>query len=422
MRRFFKQPAFRWTGLMLVTSLLVSGTSLAQTLTVAAHYSAEEAAPLEPCFAEYEAQNPGVNVEYQQITYGDYLQTVLTARIGGQSPDIYHLYNIWGPQLVDNGVLATPPAELESWVRDNYIASTVDTVTIDGQLWGIPTEVSDYLLVYNKKLLADAGFSEPPGTWDELVNMAAAITERNDQNNIVTAGYAYGPTTATIVHPFLIMLASKGVSLFKDDFSGTNLTSEEATQVLQQQLELYDQGSTDRSVEVWDFPSGSIAMMFMASWYESTLKEGFGDAFEDTVGVAPIPMGDDWRSLQYAFFYGVDANSPNQEAAWQFLEWLNTAQAEGDTSCMGGMLMTLGALTANTNDIAAAQDSLGDSYTAPFIEALERAVPEPNVIQASEIERVLQSYIERAWNGELSAEDALAQADRDITNILNEFY
>ena len=422
MAGFFRQSAFKWTGFLLATSLLTLGATLAQTLTVAAHYSTEEAAPLEPCFAEYEAQNPGVDVEYQQIAYGDYLQTVLTARIGGQSPDIYHLYNIWAPQLVDNGVLATPPAELEGWISDTYVASTVDTVTIGGQVWGIPTEVSDYMLVYNKKLLADAGFNEPPGTWDELVSMAAAITERNDQDNITTAGYAYGPSTATVVHPFLIMLASKGVNLFKDDFSGTNLTSEAALEVLQQQLELYNQGITDRSVEVWDFPSGSVAMMFMASWYEAELKAGFGDAFEDTVGVAHIPMGDDWRSLQYAFFYGVDANSPNQEAAWQFLKWLNTAQAAGETSCMGTMLLSLGALTANQTDIAAAPDQLGDSYTAPFIEALERAVPEPNVIQASEIERILQGYIERAWSGELSPEDALAQADQEITGILNEFY
>ena len=35
---------------------------------------------------------------------------------------------------------------------------------------------------------------------------------------------------------------------------------------------------------------------------------------------------------------------------------------------------------------------------------------------------MLQGYIERAWNGELSPEDALAQADKEITSILSEFY
>lgn len=401
--------------------ILAAGAAMAQTLTIAAHYTPEEAAALDMCFAEYEGQNPGVDVVYQQISYADYLQTVLTSRIGGQSPDIYHLYNIWGPQMVDNDVLDTPPAEVEDWIRENYIAATVDTVTINGQVWGVPTEVSNYLLVYNKQLLADAGFDNPPSTWDELVDMAAAITQRNADGNITTAGYAYGPSTATVVHPFLIMLASRGVNLFTDDFSGTNLTSEEAVDVLNDQIELFTQGLTDRSIEVWDFPSGSVAMMFMASWYEATLRQAFGDSFDDVVGVAPIPMGEDWRSLQYAFFYGVDANSPNKDAAWDLVQWLNTSR-DGEPSCMGVMLTQLGALTANNADIEASQETLGDSFTSPYIEALERSVPEPNVIQASEIERILQGYIERAWAGELSAEEALTQADQEVSDILAEFY
>jgi multiple sugar transport system substrate-binding protein len=405
---------------VVAVSLFLS-VSLAQTITIAAHYSPEEAAPLESCFAAYEAENEGVDIQYQQIAYGDYLQTVITSRIGGQAPDIYHLYNIWGPQMIENGVLAAPPEDVVNWIGDNYIEATVNTVTINEQVWGIPTEVSNYLLVYNKKLLSEAGFDAPPTTWDELVTMAEALTKRNDEGNIVQAGYSYGPSTATIVHPFLIMLYSEGVNPFKDDFSGTNLTSPEAIDVLTKQVELYQKGVTDRSIEVWNFPSGTIAMMFMAPWYEATLREGFGDEFENTVGVAPIPMGENWRSMQYAFFYGVDANSDVQEEAWQFLQWLNTSQ-DGKISCMGEMLTSLGALTANKADIAAGQDSLGDFYSKPFVDALERSSSEPNVMQASEIQQVLQKYIEQAWAGDLTPEEALTQADAEITEILREFY
>ncbi|MCA9838665.1 MAG: extracellular solute-binding protein [Trueperaceae bacterium] len=417
-KRIVKRYQVTWLGFVLAFCLSLG---FAQDLTLAAHYTAEQAAALEPCIAAY-AQETGVNVAYQQISYGDYLQTILTARIGGQAPDIYHIYSIWAPQLVDNGVLDAPPDNTLSWIKDSYISNTVDAVTINGQVWGIPTEVSNYMLVYNKQLLAEAGFDAPPSTWTELLDMAAAITKRNDQGNITTAGYAYGSSTATVVHPFFTMLYSAGINPFKDDFSGTNLTSPEAIAVLEQQIELFKQGITDRSIEVWDFPSGSIAMMFMASWFEADLRAAFVDNFDDVVGVAPIPMGDDWRSLQYAFFYGVDANSPNKEAAWDFLEWLNTAQSEGQTSCMGTMLMDLGALTANKADIAAAQDNLGDSFTAPYVAALERSITEPNVIQASEIEGILKTYIERAWAGELTAEEALTQADKEITTILKEFY
>lgn len=363
-----------------------------------------------------------MQIVHQQIPYGDYLQTILTARIGGQTPDILHVYSIWAAQLVHNGILAAPPEETLAFIRDNYVANTVDAVTIQGQVWGIPTEVSNYLLVYNKRLLQEAGYDAPPSTWDELLEIAEATTERDAQGRLTRAGFAFGPTVANVVHPYLTLLYSKGVDLFTEDFSATNLTTPEAIEALEQQVRLFEAGVADFSLPVAEFQAGDVAMTIQAVWTKGGHREAFGEAFEETVGVAPIPMGDAWRSLQYAFFYGVDAGSPNQDEAWRFLEWLNTAQEAGETSCMGAMLVDLGALTANTTDIEAAQDELGDAFSAPFVEALARSVTEPNVIQAAEIQAILQTYIERAWRGELSPEAALTQADQEISTILAEFY
>ena len=403
-------------------AVLLLSLAQAQTITLATHYPPASIEVLEPCFATYEEQNEGIDIQHQQITYGDYLQTILTSRLGGQSPDIYHVYSIWGAQLVENGILAEPPSSITDFVQNGYVANTVDAASIQGQLWGIPTEVSNYMLIYNKKLLEEAGYSEPPTTWAELQEVAKAATVTDDQGQITQSGYATGTTTAEVVHPFLALLYSKGVDLFTEDFSATNLTSPEAVEALQQQVSLYEENAATPSLVVDDFNSGLVAMDIAPVWLESQLQAAFGDEFEDTVGVSQIPQGEDWQSLQYAFFYAVDNSSDVQDEAWAFLEWLNSSQAEGEPSCMGKMLVDLGALTANETDIQNAQDQLGDFFTAPFADALERSITEPNVVQASEIERILQTYIERAWRGELAPEEALSQADGEISNILAEYY
>ncbi len=406
-----------------VVSLLSSAA--AQTITLATHYPPENVKVLEPCFKQYE-QETGVKVVHQQIPYGDYLQTILTARLGGQSPDIYHVYSIWAAQLVDNGLLATPPDDVLSFVSDGYVPSTVDAVTIDGQVWGVPTEVSNYLLVYNKKIFQEAGVEAPPKTWDELMDIAAATTKRDAQGRAAQIGYAdYYPSVAGVVHRYLTHLYSKGVNLFNDDFTETNLGSPKALTSLQEMVSLFEAGSADLSVDSDAFDAGDVAMTIQASWQEGTYREVFGDAFEDTVGVAPIPMGDDWRSLQYAFFYGVDAGSDVQDESWAFIKWLNSqasAKQDGGPSCMGEMLVGLGALTANNADIEAAQAQLGDFFTAPYADALSRSVTEPNVLQASEIETILQTYLLQAYRGDLAPQEALSQADGEITDILAEFY
>ena len=114
---------------------------------------------------------------------------------------------------------------------------------------------------------------------------------------------------AMIMACYLTSLYSKGVELFNEDFTATNLTTPEALEALQERIALFEAGSADLSVDSDAFVAGDVAMTIQASWQEGEYREVFGDAFERTVGIAPIPAGDDWRSLQYAFFYGVDANS-----------------------------------------------------------------------------------------------------------------
>ena len=415
------KPIYFWSGITFLLFGLLASVQ-AQTITIATHYPPESIAILEPCFATYEEQNPDITINHQQITYGDYLQTILTARLGGQSPDIYNVYSIWGAQLVENNVLAEPPEEIVSFVQDNYVDSTVNAATIQDQLWGVPGEVSNYMLIYNKKLLQEAGYDAPPTTWDELNEIAQATSKTNAQGQVTQAGYVAGETVAEVVHPFLTLLYSKGVQLFNEDFTATNLNTPEALESLQQQVELFQEGAASPSLVADDFNSGLVAMQIQPVWLESQLRAAFGDAFQDTIGVSQIPQGEDWRSLQYAFFTAVDNSSDVQEEAWDFLQWLNTSQEEGQPSCMGRMLVDLGALTANQTDIENAQGELGDFFTQPFADALDKSITEPNVVQASEIERILQTYIQRAWRGEIAPEDALSQADSEITRILSEYY
>lgn len=421
------KAALKGTSLSVATLTMLAGPVLAQdavTIQVATHYTPEQAAAVLACFDQYEAENPGITIEHQQASYADFLQTILTSRVGGTSPDIYNIYSIWAPQLTRAGALDVPPPGVEEFIRANYNPNTVDAASINGQLYGFPTELSVYNLIYNKKLLAEAGYDAPPATWAELKEIAAAITQTNDQGNITQAGYVYGPTVANAVHVFYSQMYAAGVSPFADDYSSTNLTSPEAVAILQGQVELFEEGITSNSVAVTDFPSGSVGMAVMANWQKSNFASAFGDEFENTVGVAPIPTDGPGGTMFYTFFWAVDSTSAVKEQAWDLLQWLNSASTDGGLSCTGAMLAGLGALTGNTADITAMGESVSDFFTGPFVEAVESgaAVSQPNVMQAAEIDRILRSNIEQAWAGRLTAEQALAEADDEIQAILDEYY
>jgi multiple sugar transport system substrate-binding protein len=410
-------------ALVATTALTTAAYAQQKTITVATHYNQEDMVPILACFDQYMAENPGITIVNQQVSYADFLQTIVTSRVGGTSPDIYNIYSIWAPQLVRANALAVPPADIVDWVKAGYAEGTVGAATIGGQLYGIPTELSVFQLVYNKKMLAEAGYDKPPATWAELEEMGAKIVQKNDQGVITRAGYAFGPTVSNAVHPFYALMYANGVAPFNDDYTATNLTSDVAVKVLTDMVELFNKGITSVGNEVKDFPAGGSAMAIMANWQEGNLKAAIPDDFDNTIGVAPIPhdAGTPGGTMLYSFMWSVDASSKVQPEAWALLKWLNEPR-DGGLSCTGEMLNQLGALTGSAADTEAMGDALKDAFSTPYVEAVASglAKTQPNNVQESEIERILRRYIEQAWAGQVTPADALAQADAEIQAILEE--
>ena len=63
-----------------------------------------------------------------------------------------------------------------------------------------------------------------------------------------------------------------------------------------------------------------------------------------------------------------------------------------------------------------------DDFDRAYVEEVTsgRAVTQPNIWQAAEVDRILRGYIDQAWAGTMTAEEALTQADAEIQAILDE--
>ena len=162
-------------------------------------------------------------------------------------------------------------------------------------------------------------------------------------------------------------------------------------------------------------------MAIMANWNKSDFQTAFGAEFENTIGVAPVPNdGGAPGTMLYTFYWAVDSTSKVQAESWELLKWLNTAQDGKPLSCTGDMMNKLGAFSGNLADLAAMD--VTDSFSVPFVEAVQSgaAKTQPNIWQASENERTLRGYIEQVWAGTMTAADAMAAADAEITAVLAE--
>lgn len=398
------------------------------TLSLLTHWTTEDQLAAQQVIIDaYEAAHPGVTIDLVTVDFNELRTKIITGRTAGTGADIYHFYHLWLPDFVNSGVLAPPPEDTVTFIQDNASAGTVDAVsTGDGQVWGYPTEVNPYLLVYNKRLLSEAGYDAPPTTWAELEEMAAAITEVDDTGAISQLGFGVMPGwDSGIVHPFSALLFSNGGSYLSEDRSVAEFNSPQGIETLQLYADLVANGGTDASINgLTDFPSGTVGMVIMAPWWRATLRAAEGIDFDTEVGVAEIPVGPSGTepsSVSYTWMFGVDSNSEHIPEAWEFLQWINSEQEAGAGSLVGDYLVNaLGAIPSFSYDQAAYAESMNDHYVAPFVAASAYARPEQVVAGGQEVKTLMQTEIEAVLTGLTGPEEALNTVALQADAILEE--
>jgi multiple sugar transport system substrate-binding protein len=71
---------------------------------------------------------------------------------------------------------------------NDYLTGTKKAGTYDGKLCGIPYRITTGIFHYQRALLEQAGFASPPGTWDELLKVAIALTKPPERYGFGTMG------------------------------------------------------------------------------------------------------------------------------------------------------------------------------------------------------------------------------------------
>lgn len=396
-------------------------------LVVLTHWGEESlATPMKALLDEYTKANPNVTIEYQAVTFDQLLTKISTSRAAGTAPDIIHIYNLWMPDFVKGGALATPPEDVVNDIKSNYSPGSIQAVTVKDQVWGYPTEINTWQLVYNKKMFADAGLSEPPKTLAELKDYACKLTAKKADGTLEHTGLAVlTGWDSGVVHPFLSLLWSDGGQYLSPDLSKAEFNSPQSKEILQTYSDMIKEGCVDPGLGGGfnDFVTGKSAMVIMANFFRSDLKNSFVDGY-DNVGVAPIPVGPSGNksvALQYNWLWTVDKTSKNAAAAWKLVQWLNSPRGEGKASPMGEYLTSaLGAIPSRLSDQKALSDTLSDFFLKAYLDSASTSQPEPVLVGGQEIKTALQTQIENTWYDKASIDEALQSAATEADRILSE--
>lgn len=163
----------------------------------------------------FEAQNPGIRIEYNYTENEAYKTKLQVAMLGGAGPDVLFT---WGGETQAiysrEGMLYDLTKELgkDYWGLSKSLFSIH---TYEGKIYGVPVFPTVNTVWYNKEMFRKYGL-KPPATWSEFLG----VCEKLKKQGIIPLSIG-GRDAWTILHPFMYMADRVGGSkLYKEAKAG----------------------------------------------------------------------------------------------------------------------------------------------------------------------------------------------------------
>lgn len=135
----------------------------------AARYSAATAGYLTNAVEDFEAANPGLDIEVE-VLERERLRGALQAGFEAHDPSDLAIVDAgWLPELVRDHRVQPLDAVMSGEFRSRFVAALLQPGQVGGKQYGLPFTASAVALFTNKDLLARAGIATPPVTWDALL-------------------------------------------------------------------------------------------------------------------------------------------------------------------------------------------------------------------------------------------------------------
>jgi multiple sugar transport system substrate-binding protein len=345
-----------------------SGDGGGSTISHWQHHSDARAALVEGFVKDYD----GASIDFQSLPYESYFQKLGAALEAGNGPCVFQLPANILAEFHGRDELAPVPADVMSAdeLEDAFTPASIRLLQIDDEYYGLPTDVQTLLLFYNDDLFEEAGLdpSQDFETWEDLRQAAIALTKR-DGDRMTQAGLDISASPYQWYYSAPTLAYEDG--LVNDGTRDVTYDSEPGYQVWDRLTGLVTEDGVDSPeflAEQSKFALGKAGMTFKEYTFTGVYNLTAPD-LNFSIHVAP-PVADETFApvASTSWAYTVSQDCEDKDAAWQWVEYLTSEEAQRTWVAEGGELPSRTALLDD--------DSLQeDPNVAAGFASLDGAVP-----------------------------------------------
>ena len=369
---------------------------------------------------EFEAKNPDIKVNMEYLGY-DYIHDKITTGMAAKPPayDAAMIDVIWPDEFIKAGYLLDVTDRVTPDMKSGMFPASWNGVTRNGKIYGMPWLMDVKYFMYNKDMLQKAGFTDPPKTWEEMIDQAKVIKQK---------GIAEFPIIWSwnqkegVVCDYTVLLFGNG-GAFLDANGKPVFNNDKGVQVLSWMKQTVDDGltnpssvSSDENAVEADFLAGKSAFAVNWLFQYSDSNDATKSQIVGQAAFAPMPVfksgadaGIKGSSVDGSSSFAVMATTPYPDQTWKFLTYLASNEVQTkysaemlpvwQTDFQGDALTKLEAATP-TNPVTV------PAFLAQFPYANER----PTVAYYNEGSAALQLAIQEALTGVKTPQQALDDA------------
>ena len=278
----------------------------------------------------FNADNPDVEIVQEVQNWGDVVPKALGAVQAGAQPDILFTIPDFTVTMKATGAVQ-PVTDLANRLTEahSFLDAAIDPYSYEGEVWAVPLYGMVQNLWYRDDVLEAAGV-EAPETWDDLLSVAASLSEAGDFGIGLPGSRSL--YTDQVLYNFLITAGA--ADLFSEDCT-VQFDTPETVRALTLYRDLYAYSPPDSVSWIWGdaeaaFASGQVAMIpqftVITTFDQQTEEE------PDNLGVVTIPTPSDGQRGNIYYSNGamiLTQDEAKREAAEKFLAYLLEPETYG---------------------------------------------------------------------------------------------
>ncbi len=298
-------------------------------------------AELEDRYArEFMASHPEVEIRITRQSSTKLIELVQTAFAAGEGPTIFNLSVNDEYPYIANGRVAPMDYEAAGFrdradVEDAYLEGMISPVVYNGEVYGLPLELTNWCIFINKKVFRDAGLDpekDYPKTWEDVIRISEQIVKR-DGNILTRRGFDF--RYPYYLESMVPMVEQLGGKLISDDGKEAIVGEEAWVTWLTFMQEWGPNGKnlgspTYRNARsLFNNDNGDIAMALTGLYQEARIRNDNPEFYESGEWmVVPFPVFEnavnDTASCYYGHYYMVnaDADEKTRKTAWEFISYM----------------------------------------------------------------------------------------------------